>query len=113
MVESGAVGTFRRDAAARGRDEPGRHRSWGGDAVAARNARRLRPAAACAADGTPHLGQRSREHDGVARESFAKSAEIDIRPPLLVAAFLLALLDLIIAYALRGLLRRRPIGVAA
>src|SRR5438105_2593235 len=51
--------------------------------------------------------------DGVARESFAKSAEIDIRPPLLVAAFLLGLLDLIIAYALRGLLRRRPVGVAA
>src|SRR5947208_3281827 len=51
--------------------------------------------------------------DGVARESFAKSAEIDIRPPLLLAAFLLGLLDLIIAYALRGLLRRRPVGVAA
>jgi hypothetical protein len=32
---------------------------------------------------------------------------------LLAAAFLLALLDLVIAYALRGLLRRRPIGVAA
>ena len=51
--------------------------------------------------------------DAVARESFAKSAEIDIRPPLLAAAFLLALLDLVIAYALRGLLRRRPVGVAA
>jgi len=32
---------------------------------------------------------------------------------LLVAAFILALLDLVIAYALRGLLRRRPVGVAA
>ena len=29
------------------------------------------------------------------------------------AAFLLVLLDLIIAYALRGLLRRRPVDVAA
>ena len=51
--------------------------------------------------------------DGVARETFSKSVEIDIRPPLLVAAFILALLDLVIAYALRGLLRRRPVGVAA
>ncbi len=50
---------------------------------------------------------------GVARESFAKSAEVDIRPPLLTAALLLTLLDLLIAYALRGLLRRRPAGVAA
>jgi uncharacterized protein DUF4159/aerotolerance regulator-like protein len=50
---------------------------------------------------------------GVAREGFAKSAEIDIRPPLLTAAFLLALIDLLIAYGLRGLLRRRPAGVAA
>ena len=48
---------------------------------------------------------------GVARESFAKSAEVDIRPPLLVAAFLLALLDLLVALALRGLLRPRPAGV--
>ncbi len=50
---------------------------------------------------------------GIARETFAKSAEIDIRPPLLTAAFLLALLDLVIAYALRGLLRRRPAGLTA
>src|SRR5262249_17808104 len=50
---------------------------------------------------------------GVARETFAKSAEVDARPPLLTAAFLLALLDLLIAYALRGLLRRRPAGVTA
>ncbi|MGC2415763.1 MAG: DUF4159 domain-containing protein, partial [Stellaceae bacterium] len=50
---------------------------------------------------------------GVARETFTKSAEVDVRAPLLVAAFLLALLDLLIAYALRGLLRRRPAGVAA
>src|SRR6266446_1223762 len=51
--------------------------------------------------------------EGVARDTFSKSAELDIRPPLLVAAFILALLDLVIAYALRGLLRRRPVGVAA
>jgi hypothetical protein len=51
---------------------------------------------------------------GVVRETLGhKSAEIDIRPPLLTAAFLLALLDLLIAYALRGLLRRRPAGIAA
>ncbi len=50
---------------------------------------------------------------GVARESFAKSAEVDVRAPLLTAAFLLALIDLLIAYGLRGLLRRRSTGVAA
>jgi len=50
---------------------------------------------------------------GVAREGFAKSAEIDIRPPLLAAAFLLALVDLWIAYALRGLLRPRGARIAA
>jgi hypothetical protein len=51
--------------------------------------------------------------EGVVRASFAKSAETDIRPPLLTAAFLLVLLDLLITYVLRGLLRRRPAGVAA
>jgi hypothetical protein len=50
---------------------------------------------------------------GVARETFAKSAEVDIRPPLLTAAFLLVLLDLLIAYALRGLLRLRPRAAGA
>jgi Domain of unknown function (DUF4159)/Aerotolerance regulator N-terminal len=50
---------------------------------------------------------------GSVRETFAKSAEMDIRPPLLTAAILLALFDLLIAYGLRGLLRRRPAGVAA
>jgi hypothetical protein len=64
-------------------------------------------------DGVTELKPIAELPDGVARETFAKSAEIDIRPPLLAAAFLLALLDLVIAYALRGLLRRRPIGVAA
>jgi hypothetical protein len=45
---------------------------------------------------------------GVTRASFERgSAEIDLRPPLLSLAFLLVLIDLLIAYALRGLLRRR------
>src|SRR5438067_622748 len=48
----------------------------------------------------------------IVRENFAKSAEIDIRPPLLTAAFLLALIDLLIAYSLRGLLRPRPARIA-
>ena len=47
------------------------------------------------------------------RESFATGREIDLRPPLLTAALLLALADLVIAYALRGLLRRRPAQLAA
>src|SRR5713226_1871772 len=46
-------------------------------------------------------------------ETLARSPEVDIRPPLLTAAFLLALVDLLIAYALRGLLRRRLAGAAA
>ena len=45
-------------------------------------------------------------------ETFARGREIDLRPPLLTAAFLLALADLLIAYALRGLLRRRPAPIA-
>jgi hypothetical protein len=44
---------------------------------------------------------------GVTREGFAKSPEVDIRPPLLTVAFLLALADLLIGYWLRGLLRRQ------
>jgi hypothetical protein len=64
-------------------------------------------------DGVTQLKRIGQLPQGVARETFAKSAETDIRPPLLVAAFILALLDLVIAYALRGLLRRRPVGVAA
>ena len=46
------------------------------------------------------------------RETFAKGREIDLRPPLLTAALLIALADLVIAYALRGLLRRRPARLA-
>jgi hypothetical protein len=43
------------------------------------------------------------------------SVEVDLRPLLLTAAFLLVLIDLMIAYALRGLLRRRtaPVATAA
>src|SRR5262249_11345148 len=49
---------------------------------------------------------------GVARDSYARGAETDLRPPLLASALILALIDLVIAYALRGLfaglhLRRR------
>ena len=43
---------------------------------------------------------------GVARESYARSEEVDFRPGLLGAALALGLLDLLIAYALRGLLPR-------
>ncbi|HWD58424.1 MAG TPA: DUF4159 domain-containing protein [Stellaceae bacterium] len=49
---------------------------------------------------------------GVVREPFARKAERDMRPPLLVAALLLALADLLIAYGLRGLLRRPARGAA-
>jgi hypothetical protein len=49
---------------------------------------------------------------GIARDSYARGAETDLRPPLLAGALGLALIDLMIAYALRGLfaglhLRRR------
>jgi hypothetical protein len=44
---------------------------------------------------------------GTTRESFPSGREIDLRPPLLTAALVLALADLVIAYALRGLFRRR------
>jgi hypothetical protein len=47
------------------------------------------------------------------RETFAIGKEMDLRPPLLTAALLLALADLLIAYGLRGLLRRRPARLAA
>jgi hypothetical protein len=50
---------------------------------------------------------------GVAREPFARQVETDIRPPLLVAALILALIDLLVAYALRGVLRRPVRGAAA
>jgi hypothetical protein len=45
---------------------------------------------------------------GTVRESYARSDEVDFRPGLLGAALALGLLDLLIAYALRGLLPRLP-----
>jgi hypothetical protein len=42
------------------------------------------------------------------RQSYARSNEVDFRPGLLGAALALGLLDLLIAYALRGLLPRLP-----
>jgi len=50
---------------------------------------------------------------GTIRESFPRGREIDLRPALLTASLLVALADLLIAYALRGLLRRRPAQLAA
>jgi hypothetical protein len=50
---------------------------------------------------------------GTVRAGFARSAERDFRAPLLTAALILALIDLLIAYALRGLLRRRGPAVTA
>ena len=42
--------------------------------------------------------------DGVVRDTLARGAEFDLRPALLAAALGLVLVDLLIAYALRGLL---------
>jgi hypothetical protein len=44
--------------------------------------------------------------DGVASDQYGRSNEVDFRPLLLGAALALALIDLIIGYALRGLLPR-------
>jgi hypothetical protein len=44
---------------------------------------------------------------GVAREGYARGVEFDFRPTLLALVFALALADLLIAYALRGLLPAR------
>jgi len=53
---------------------------------------------------------------GSVRESYARGSEVDVRPWLLGAAMALALIDLVIAYALRGLLpaptRRRGVTAA-
>jgi Domain of unknown function (DUF4159)/Aerotolerance regulator N-terminal len=49
----------------------------------------------------------------VHRETFGRGDEIDLRAPVLTAALLLALADLLIAYGLRGLLRRHAARVAA
>ncbi|HVH80633.1 MAG TPA: DUF4159 domain-containing protein [Stellaceae bacterium] len=54
---------------------------------------------------------------GVIREPFARKVEMDIRPPLLVTALIVTLVDLLIAYVLRGVFRlptkRASRGVAA
>jgi hypothetical protein len=50
---------------------------------------------------------------GVVQEGLSHAGETDFRPALLTAAVILALMDLLIAFALRGLLRRRPARVAA
>jgi hypothetical protein len=50
---------------------------------------------------------------GTLRARFGTSPEVDLRPPLFVAAFILTLVDLLISYGLRGLLRRRPVRIAA
>ncbi len=46
------------------------------------------------------------------RATFGRGDEIDLRAPVLTAALLLALADLLIAYWLRGLLRARPARAA-
>jgi hypothetical protein len=55
--------------------------------------------------------------EGAERETYARSTEVDFRPWLLGGALALALIDLVIAYALRGLLPRlapaRRRGVSA
>jgi hypothetical protein len=62
--------------------------------------------------GIPELKPIENLPPGTLSETFAIGREIDLRPPLLTAALLLALADLVIAYALRGLLRRRPARLA-
>ncbi|HVJ53932.1 MAG TPA: DUF4159 domain-containing protein [Aliidongia sp.] len=50
---------------------------------------------------------------GLSREGYVKAPELDLRPGLLGAALLLALIDLVIGYGLRGLLHvERRVGVA-
>jgi hypothetical protein len=50
---------------------------------------------------------------GIERQTYARGIEVDFRPGLLGAALALALVDLLIAYALRGLLPRLGRGGAA
>jgi hypothetical protein len=50
---------------------------------------------------------------GVIRESYVRAEEVDLRPGLLGGALLLGLIDIVIGYGLRGLLRPRRAGVAA
>ncbi len=49
---------------------------------------------------------------GVAEGPFVESRELDLKPWLLAAAMLLLLIDTLIAFALRGLLRLRPAAAA-
>ncbi len=58
------------------------------------------------ATAVPDLTDIDRLPGNVTRDTFARGAETDLRPPLLTAALILALIDLLIAYALRGLLGR-------
>ncbi|MBV8934639.1 MAG: DUF4159 domain-containing protein, partial [Alphaproteobacteria bacterium] len=63
--------------------------------------------------GVPELKPIDRLPSETLRETFAAGREVDLRPPLLAAALLLALADLLIAFGMRGLLRRRPARIAA
>jgi Domain of unknown function (DUF4159)/Aerotolerance regulator N-terminal len=48
----------------------------------------------------------------VVREGYVPAPEIDLRPPLLGLALLLALIDILVGYGLRGLLRTGPLRAA-
>ena len=50
---------------------------------------------------------------GVVRETYGRAREVDLKPWLLAAALLLALIDILIALALRGYLPRRAGGMTA
>src|SRR5438105_2061244 len=63
--------------------------------------------------GVPELKAIERLPPETQNENFTAGREIDLRPPLLTAALLIAMADLLIAYGLRGLLRRRPPRLAA
>jgi hypothetical protein len=63
--------------------------------------------------GVPEMKPIDRLPSETLRETFAAGREVDLRPPLLTGALLLALADLLIGYGLRGLLRRRPARLAA
>jgi Domain of unknown function (DUF4159)/Aerotolerance regulator N-terminal len=62
--------------------------------------------------GIPELKPISRLPSDTHRETFGGGDEVDLRAPVLTAALVLALVDLLIAYGLRGLLIRRPARVA-
>jgi hypothetical protein len=63
--------------------------------------------------GVPALRPIANLPAGIGHEVFGSSREFDLRPPLLTAAVLLALADLLLAFALRGLLRRQRRRVVA